>query len=450
MAVALRTLLVALARTRPVIVAVDDVQWLDAATARALAFAARRLDGQRVAVLATLRAPVAAPEPLGLERALGAQLTRVRLGPLDSGALRVLLERGLGHGYPRPTLLRIARISRGNPLFALEVARAIRKQPALEPGAPLPVPDSLRELVAGRVAALPPRARRTLLVTAALRHPAAELVERGSSVGGLAAAEDAGLLRVDGERVVFTHPLYASAVYTAAASAHRRALHRRLAELVADPEERVRHRALAAERPDEEVAVALEGAAAQARARGAWESASELLEQARALTPAGHAEAARRRGVLAAEHNVHAGDRPRARALLEDVLSTTPRGPTRGDALRLLAEICSNDGSFAEAAQLLEEALEHAEDPALAVRIELNLTYVHFNDLGDSGAADVHAGRALERAAAFGDDARSARPSASARSSTSCSAAVWTGAGWNARSRSRTRARCCRSRCGRA
>ena len=158
-------------------------------------------------------------------------------------------------------------------------------------------------------------------------------------------------------------------------------------------------------RPDEEVAAALEDAAAQARARGAWESASELLEQARALTPSEHAEAARRRGVLAAEHNVHAGDRPRARALLEDVLSTTPRGPTRGDALRLLAEICSNDGSFAEAAQLLEEALEHAEDPALAVRIELNLTYVHFNDLGDSGAADVHAGRALERAAAFGDDA---------------------------------------------
>ena len=267
------------------------------------------------------------------------------------------------------------------------------------------MPDSLRELVVGRVADLSPRARRTLLVTAALRHPTAELVERASSAAGLAAAEDAGLLRMDGDRVAFTHPLYASAVYTAAASGRRRAMHGQLAELVADAEERVRHRALAAGRPDEEVAAALEDAAAQARARGAWESASELLEQARALTPADHPEAARRRGVLAAEHNVHAGDRPRARALLEDVLSTTPRGPTRGDALGLLAEICSNDGSFADAARLLEEALEYAEDPALAVRIELNLTYVHFNDLGDSGAADLHAGRALERAAAFGDDA---------------------------------------------
>ena len=404
--VGLRSMLVEAARAGPVVVALDDVQWLDAATAGALAFAARRLEGHSVGVLATVRVPLASPDALGLDRAFGAgRLTRTRLGPLSIGALRVLLEWRLGHAYRRPALLRIAEVSGGNPLFALEIARALGPAPALEPGAPLPVPDSLRELVQSRVAATSPEARAALLTAAALSHPTASLVEQGSSEAGLTAAEEAGLLSVERDRVWFAHPLYASAVYAAAGNQRRRTLHRDLAGLVADPEERVRHLALATASPDEAVAAALEEAAAGARERGAWETAGDLLEQARALTPSDRVDAALARGVRAAEHHIHAGDRPRARALIEDLLSGAPTGPLRSDALRLLAEIRYHEDSLAEAVALLEEAAEHAEDPALAVTIELNLTFVRCNHLGDFPSADPHADRALAYAALAGDDA---------------------------------------------
>lgn len=172
----------------------------------------------------------------------------------------MLIESRLGYAYRRPTLLRIAQASAGNPLFALEIARALGPAPALEPGAPLPVPENLRECVAGRVAGLAPRAHAALLAAAALCCPTVELVEHAFSAGGLLAAEDSGLLGVEGDRLEFAHSLYASAVYAAAASGRRRALHARLAELVAHPEERARHRALAAAGPDEHVAAALEDA----------------------------------------------------------------------------------------------------------------------------------------------------------------------------------------------
>ena len=149
----------------------------------------------------------------------------MRVGPLDLEPLRALIESRLGYEHRRPALLRIAQASAGNPLFALEIARALGPAPALEAGTPLPVPESLRELVAGRVAGLEPEARHALLVAAALSHPTVELVERASSPAGLVAAEESGLLGVEGDRLVFAHPLYASAVYAAAASGRRRALH---------------------------------------------------------------------------------------------------------------------------------------------------------------------------------------------------------------------------------
>ena len=394
--VGLRALLAEAERAGPVLIAVDDVQWLDAPTAHALAFVARRVEGRRIGFLLTLRAPAAAPDGLGLERALGAE--RARLGPLGPGALRELLERRLGFAYPRPAMLRIARLSAGNPLFALEIARALGPEPALDAGAPLPVPDSLRELVAGRVAALPAPARDALLAAAALSHPTVELVERASSPAGLLAAEESGLLDHDGRRLAFAHPLYAAAIHGTAASGRRRELHERLARLVSDREERARHRALAAAGPDEDVAAALELAAADARARGAWESAGELLEQARDLTSPGDAERARERAVRAAEHHIHAGDRPRGRALLQDVLASATEGPVRGDALRLLAEIHYNEASLRAAGTLLEEAVEHADDPAAKVAIELNLTYVRANHRSDYAGADAHATRALGHA----------------------------------------------------
>ncbi len=314
-----------LSAASPVVVAVDDVHWLDGSTARALAFAVRRLYGRPIGFLVAVRIPCDLPDRLGLERAFGPdRVARLRVGPLSAGALRAMLASRLGRTYTRPMLRRICQASGGNPLFALEIARALEGANTLDPGRPLPVPDTLRELVGKRLSALPRAARESLLAAAAAARPTVELVERATSAAGLAVAEEAGLLRTDGDRVCFNHPLYAFAVYAAAPARRRRRVHDRLANLVGDPEERARHLALATTGPDEKVAAALEQAADLARSRGSWESAGELLELARGLSGPGRPSDACRRGLRAAEHYLHAGDRPRARALREEIASTSP------------------------------------------------------------------------------------------------------------------------------
>ncbi|HEY3772732.1 MAG TPA: AAA family ATPase [Solirubrobacteraceae bacterium] len=402
---ALRSAIAALAQRAPVLVAIDDLQWLDAASADAVAFAVRRLEGHAVGVLVTARTPPAATDRLGLRRALGeARSPRVRLGPLDAPALGAVLERRLGFSYRRPVLRRVAVASDGNPLFALEIARALGPQPALSAGQPLPVPEEFHELVADRVGRLSASGRRALLASAALSHPTVELIERASSADGLEAAELAGLLRAHDGRVAFTHPLYASAVYASTTGRQRQALHRRLAELVDDPEEHAHHLGLATPRPDEGVAAMLEAAADLARARGGWSSAGDLLEHACRLSPGSDPDSANRRAIRAAEHHVHAGDRPRARALLEETLGRAPQGPLRCDALRLLADVRYNENSFAEARELLEAALAETSDPAVAVPIELSVAYVLCHHLGTYEAALPYAERALAAALELGDD----------------------------------------------
>ena len=398
------SILVGLAEDGPVLLAIDDVQWLDGATAFVLGFVARRIVGHRIGVLATVRAPRTSSELLGLDRVLGSERLRwLHVGPLGVGALGALLETRLGHRYPRPVLVRLAEVSGGNPLFALEVAQALGPAPVLDPGAPLPVPESLGELLVGQVTNLSPEGRRALLAAAALSHPRSEVVETASSVAGLAAAEEAGLLRQEGDRVVFAHPLYAAVVYRLASVRRRRAMHERLAALAGDSEERARHLALAARPPNATIAHALDTAAAGARARGAWNAAAELLELSHRFTPPERAQEARSRLVRAAEHHVHAGDRPRARALLEDVLASTPAGALRSEALRLLAEVHQNEDSFEQAEQLLEEALVHARDPASRVAVLVALAFVSFN-VGALDRSDRHATMARTEAATLGDD----------------------------------------------
>ena len=180
---------------------------------------------------------------------------------------------------------------------------------------------------------------------------------------------------------------------------------RRLAGLVGDPEEQARHLALGASAPDVAVAAALDSAAAQARGRGAWDAAAELLEQAGAFTGADEPTAADERCFAAAEHHVHAGDRPRARALLERLLERAPPGRLRSEALRLLAEVRYNEDSFATVPGLLAEALEHTDDPALSSRLELTLAYVYCQNLFDFAAGDRHAQQALRHALRLGDGA---------------------------------------------
>src|SRR5437870_913067 len=155
-AVALTSALRLLAGANRLLVAVDDVQWLDSASAAALAYALRRIDRVSYVALLARRPQQAEADVLGLSRLDPASVETIELGALSMGALGGILHEQLGVTYPRPTLYRVVDSSGGNPLFALELARALEQTPAgLVSGAPLPVPNSLRHLLRARLEALP-------------------------------------------------------------------------------------------------------------------------------------------------------------------------------------------------------------------------------------------------------------------------------------------------------
>ena len=407
-ATGLQSVLSELAAESRVLVAVDDVQWLDRASATALAFALRRFGRDRpLALLAALRIEAGgAADPLGLAELPPERLGRMRLGPLGLAALHHLVAVRLGRALPRRILTRVQQQAGGNPLFALELARALEESGSWPgPGEPLPVPRGLAALLGARAARLSAGAREAVLVVALLADAASATVERALGPDAEKALEEAaraGVLEVRGERICLGHPLYGAVVAQGALPARRRALHHRLSGLVEDPEERARHLALAATQPDEEVVRLLDEGSAHARSRGAWAAAGELLERAQELTPPELAADARRRAIAAAEHHVYAGDRTRARELLEAVLAEPLHPPERAEALRLLAEISCNDESFGQAARLFAAARDHTQDPRGLVTIELGLAYVHSN-LMEWSRAREHAQRALARAEEVGD-----------------------------------------------
>jgi DNA-binding CsgD family transcriptional regulator len=357
----------ALATSGPVIVAIDDVQWLDVPSARVLAFVVRRLEDAPIRILVALRV-ASGGDPLGLGRTGPVPLQRVSMGPLGEEAMTRLLRGRTEGGLPHPILLRLHRISEGNPLFALEMARALTRRGARPaPGEPLPVPEDLQELLGARLAALPSSAADGLLIVAAATRPTEDLVvaaaeRRELASAGLRSAEEAGVLQRAGGRLGFTHPLLGSTVYAEATSSARRSAHRRLAELVDDPEERARHLALAANGPHARVARALEEAGRHARARGAPDAAAELLELARTLTPPEDDAALPRRSVAAAEYHFDAGDATHATALLEASIPMARPGRDRARTLFRLASISWLDMRRVQG--LSERALREVEDDA--------------------------------------------------------------------------------------
>ncbi|MFL5887090.1 MAG: BTAD domain-containing putative transcriptional regulator [Thermoleophilaceae bacterium] len=392
------SLLSGLAEREPVLVAVDDVQWLDRPTARALEFASRRLEPARVAMLLTRR-PMedgSATEPISDMPA-----DRLRLGPLHTRALYKVLREPLRDALTPPLLASIEQASRGNPFYALEIARAVRAGGPPGAGEPLPVPDDLRELVRTRLRALPERTRDELLKASALAQPTAALVDAAA----LAPAVRGGIVSVDLEgRVAFSHPLFAGAIQAAASPERRRRLHGELAELVTDVEERARHLCLAADGPDEDVAAILDEAADLAHRRGAPDVAAELEERAARLTPDGRGEVAWERSLLAARHRLKAGDPARARALAEEVTAAGPPPGVRARALHLLGEACTG-GTPGASLPFLEEALAcTGEDARQAATLELGLGLA-FMGLADHDQAARHLDRAVELAESNRDSA---------------------------------------------
>jgi DNA-binding CsgD family transcriptional regulator len=394
------TLLSTLAGRTPLLVAIDDVQWLDLPSAHALGFALRRLEAHPVALIATRR--------LGVRGAADALLAReriraLRVGPLSLAALYRIIEARLDRRLPRPLLARIERASGGNPFFALEIARALGTGGRPAAGEELPIPDDLSQLVTERLRGLPRRTREALLRVSALAHPTLREV----AVVHLEPAEEAGIVRVrpDG-RVEFTHPLFAGGIYAAAPRERRRRLHAELAEVASDIEESARHLMLASERgtEDERAAALLHEAAEHALARGALTAAAELEERAAELTPAAQVADRQQRSLRAARHLLEAGDPERSRALCRLLLDTSPPPAMRADFLHVLAGASIIERPR-DAIPLLTEALACAGDDVVrggSLEMALGVALASVFDLPGSLR---HTSRAADLAEQSGDTA---------------------------------------------
>ena len=322
----------AIARPVPVLLVVDDLQWCDGPTASALAFALRRAGDSPVALLAGVRTGIASPAVDGISRALpDAMVDRVAVGPLSVGAIRRLVESRSGRSRARAVTARIAEAAGGNPLLALELARAIDatgRDPA--PGEPLTIPSSAEPLIGERLGRLSGPALDAILTvalagsaTVARLRVAADEAVAGA---GVQEAMSAGLLELDGEALRLSHPLVGAAAVGRATLERRRATHAHLAASTTDAEGRARHLAMAADGPDPDAAAACDAASHSAERRGAPEVAADLAELAVGLTDATDLPRIAARRCRAAALWVAVGDPVRARQHLDAALvaATTP------------------------------------------------------------------------------------------------------------------------------
>lgn len=379
---AIRTLLEALAGTRPVVVAIDDAQWLDAASATTLGFALRRIKDAPVSLLAARRSREPIPPAL-IEGWPTAPETLV-VGPLSVAALHHVMKDRLSRTPSRPTLIRVHQASGGNPFFALEIVRLLAEVGEPAAGEPLPVPDDVRELLRRRVRQLPAGTREVLLVAATLGVPQVATIATalGRSIeADIETAEREEMTRTTDGIVAFLHPLLGAAIYREATPDQRRAIHARLAATMPGTEEGARHGALASAGPDEDVAAALEEAAAAVDSRAAPAAAADLAELAIRLTPPANRADIARRATALGRYALRGGDPQRATDALEGVLRTTQTPTERARTMLVLVPI-RYDQERADVAQALcEEILRlDIDDPRLLAEAHGFMTVMIIED----------------------------------------------------------------------
>ncbi|MEU4659704.1 AAA family ATPase [Streptomyces sp. NPDC023723] len=356
---AVLTLLTRASETQPVLVLVDDAQWLDQVSLQTLEFVARRLLAEVVAMVFAVR------DPEG--RTVLGGLPTLRLDGLDTAAAGELLENTVGGRLEKRVRDRFVAEMHGNPLALLEFSRgrsaaelAYGLDSSAFPSVQGPVAGRVERDFASRLGALPAATRTLLLIAAAEPVGDAGMLVRAAAtlkiVINAAPAKAAGLIEF-GESVRFRHPLVRSAVYRGAEPEERRAVHRALAEAtdpVTDPDRRAWHAAQAADGPDEEVAAGLERSADRARQRGGIAAEAVLLERAAEVTPDPRSRG--RRALAAAEAHFSAAAPDRATELATVAELCPLSGLDRARLARLRARILFARSRSDEAAPLLLEA----------------------------------------------------------------------------------------------
>jgi DNA-binding CsgD family transcriptional regulator len=392
------------ATSTPVVVAIDDVQWMDLPSVRVLQFVVRRLKGDPVGLMFAARGTDGAEDPLGVALAFSEdRLHRIHVGPLSAEAIERVIRDKVADGFPRTTLLGLYETSGGNPFFAQEIGRALlRRGGEIAAGERPPIPERLQELVEDRLEGLPAKTLEALEAVSALSAPTPDAIAAATDPSGvdrrLGPALENGVVEVAGDRLRFTHPLLASAVYQKIPPARRRELHAGLATIVSDPEERARHLALSVEGPDVAVAAALEEAALLASSRGAPQSAAELWEMARRATPRDRGEDLVRRTHQAGLAHYDCGDSSLARSVLEQAVDLSTAGPARGRVLLDLGQGLAETEGWRGAWAVFEAARgEAGDDLPLRARVEQNLGFTWLFR-GDLAASERHARAALQLA----------------------------------------------------
>ncbi|HEV3391808.1 MAG TPA: AAA family ATPase [Solirubrobacteraceae bacterium] len=370
-------LLAEVAEQEPIVCVVDDAQWLDQASARTLAFVARRLMAESVALVFAVRDSA--------DEQTFAGLPELVIAGLNDEDARGVLGLAIAGRVDARVIERIVAETRGNPLALLELPRGLSAAElagGFGVSSTHPLSARLEQSFIGRVGSMPDQTQRFLLLAAAepvgdpaLLIRAAELV--GLGVDAAAPAEAVGLIEL-ADQVRFPHPLVRSAIYRAAPLADRQRVHRALADATdeqTDPDRRTWHRAQAALGTDDDLAVELERSAQRAQARGGLAAAAAFLERAAALT-LDRTERAHR--ALAAAQAKYLSGSPEAALTLLDSAATAPMGPLEvAMAQRLRGRIALHVSRSAEAAPLLLDAAGRLEalDPRLARDTHLEALY---------------------------------------------------------------------------
>ncbi|GAA2482533.1 helix-turn-helix transcriptional regulator [Winogradskya humida] len=386
------------ARTAPVLLVLDDVQWLDAASAGLIGFAMRRGPGPRIRVVAAQRHPGDAG-PHRAARLCPAPVSDLLVPPLGADDLTELLE---SRGLPCRTATRLHEASGGNPFLALELGGAVAPGPAWRPA---PLPEPVRALLRRRLDAVPPAVKSTLLVAALATEPVRPTLVRAGyedAVRDLRTAAAAGIVELDGETIRFTPPALATVLAEDAGAARRAGVHDALADAALDETVAVRHRALRSGRPDADVARDLVAAAERALARSAGRTAAELYLLAADRCP--RSLAAERFGwlIAAAGTAATAGAPEIAGRAAEAVIAAVDApAPFRVRARVVLLDLAGQ--ALADMGETFAAAVHEAgDDPALLAPVRLRQTWAAFL-IGDVNAAVGHASASARAARTAGD-----------------------------------------------